>query len=90
MLTNPIELEVHGIPKVAILLIDEFSATCSLCGAGAFPNEAHHDTVADGVVARPEPGAGCGALFVALASMKVPGGDVQRTRPELPVVNIHR
>lgn len=70
--------------KIAILIIDTWSSSCSMCGKNADPEESHHEM-------KTMMGEGCGARFVAMGSRYYVGlNRIKSMRSmDLPFISIH-
>ncbi|MBD0673989.1 hypothetical protein [Streptomyces sp. CBMA156] len=70
----------------ATLYIGAFESRCGHCGRPTLPTAPRHTDVSG---LTPEPGAGCGARFVNIASdsHRSTADDLRRVRPDLPLRN---
>ncbi|MEW2161429.1 hypothetical protein AB0912_00230 [Streptomyces sp. NPDC007084] len=71
----------------AVLLVDDYTSTCSRCRRGAFTQDTHHNRIADGwSTPGPRSDRPCGALFVAISTRRLEytEADLRKIRPDLP------
>ncbi|MEU5242482.1 hypothetical protein ACH4UR_37640 [Streptomyces lydicus] len=69
----------------ATLLVGDFESRCGNCNKPTLLHGVHRHTDISGW--QPQPGAGCGARFVSIASLSraVPAARLRELRPDLPV-----